>query len=296
MTLAKHFEEIGARVVVRDAEAATRNFVQRPLATPAERAAARRGLFGGRQRPWQRGPEPFALDVKRDRRGEYFEVVVPKDSSVEVQHKVPADRHLLLLVRTDGRKAKYLCGHDERHWFAAAIPESAPVGTVHQAKEALQPVAVRERAVALPRKERLARHNTAYMRQGEWFFTPLDAEADSAVDPKMIMREEPLTRGRGKPHVAQYLYRWGGETVYVGGTTWTGSRLTPRTLSQAEFDALSERERKLHWRVMRRDAEVLVKGTIRHPDHATLLLQGWHRVVPNTEQQALAMRQLAFLD
>ena len=52
----------------------------------------------------------------------------------------PADRHLLLLVRNDGEKSKFLCGHDERHWFVAAIPESAGgVTGVETAKAALQP-------------------------------------------------------------------------------------------------------------------------------------------------------------
>jgi hypothetical protein len=49
----------------------------------------------------------------------------------------------LLLVRGAGEKRKFLCGQDERHWFVAAIPESAPVGTVRQAKEALKPPDVR---------------------------------------------------------------------------------------------------------------------------------------------------------
>ena len=59
---------------------------------------------------------------------------------IEVQR---ADRHLLLLVREEGAKNKYLCGHNERHWFVAGIPETAPVGTVRQAKQALQPREVR---------------------------------------------------------------------------------------------------------------------------------------------------------
>jgi hypothetical protein len=38
-----------------------------------------------------------------------------------------ADRHLLLLVRDGEEKSKFLCGHDERHWFVAAVPEEARV-------------------------------------------------------------------------------------------------------------------------------------------------------------------------
>ena len=87
----------------------------------------------------------ISLDVQEDTDGEFFEVARSPgaDSEVAVLDVQPADRHLLLLVREAGEKRKFLCGHDERHWFVAAIPESAPVGTVRQAKEALKPSDVR---------------------------------------------------------------------------------------------------------------------------------------------------------
>jgi hypothetical protein len=51
---------------------------------------------------------------------------------------VDADRDehcLLLVVRDDGEKSKFLCGLDRRHWLVAAIPESAPgVASVASAK------------------------------------------------------------------------------------------------------------------------------------------------------------------
>ena len=78
-----------------------------------------------------------SLDVLEDREGEFFEVArrSETDSEVAVLDLQPTDRHLLLLVRNGNAKQKFLCGHDERHWFVAAVPESAPVGTVRQAKE-----------------------------------------------------------------------------------------------------------------------------------------------------------------
>jgi hypothetical protein len=39
-----------------------------------------------------------------------------------------------------------------------------------------------------------------------------------------------------------------------------------------------------------------VKGRIRHPDHKTIELAGWHQVLMNTEHQSAAMQNLAFLD
>lgn len=50
------------------------------------------------------------------------------------------------------------------------------------------------------------------------------------------------------------------------------------------------------WRPMRRNAEVYIPGRIRHADHATITLHGWHRVLMNTEGQSKAMRNVAFLD
>src|ERR1700750_796182 len=56
----------------------------------------------------------------------------------------PAERHLLLLVRSGVLKSKFLCGHDERHWFVAAVPEDAQgVADVATGKLALQPELVR---------------------------------------------------------------------------------------------------------------------------------------------------------
>ena len=49
------------------------------------------------------------------------------------------------------------------------------------------------------------------------------------------------------------------------------------------------------WRAMWRNAGVYVRGRIRHPDHATITLHGWHRVLMNTESQSKAMRNVAFL-
>src|SRR5947199_5824342 len=85
-----------------------------------------------------------SLDVQADRKGEFFEIVKQPGAEAEVAvlDVQPADRHLLLLVREGKDKSKFLCGHDERHWFVAGIPERAPVGNVRQAKEALKPAEV----------------------------------------------------------------------------------------------------------------------------------------------------------
>ncbi len=247
-------------------------------------------------RPSRRTPTAgvTSLDVRADRKGEFFEIVRPPGAGAEVAvlDVRPADRHLLLLVREGKDKSKFLCGHDERHWFVAGIPESASVGTVRQAKEALKPAEVltAQAGKRLKAKARSRRKNAAYVRQGEWFFLPAPG---LAVDESLVTRDEPLTRGNGgKPHRAEFCYRTGGETVYV-------CPRHPNGVTEAQYKAIlagSPKAKGWGWRTMRRNPGVYVKGRVRHADHATITLRGWHRVVMNTEGQSKAMRNVAFLD
>jgi hypothetical protein len=232
--------------------------------------------------------------VQNDGKGEFFEIVCQPSANAEVAilDVQPTDRHLLLLVREGKDKSKFLCGHDERHWFVAGIPESAPVGTVRQAKEALKPAEVQSAQARkrLKAKARSRRKNAAYVRQGEWFFLPV---ADLNVDEKLLLRDEPLTRGNGgKPHWAEFCYRTGGETVHVCSRH-------PNGVTEAQYQrilAANPKAKTWNWRPMRRNPGVYVRGRIRHPDHATITLHGWHRVLMNTEGQSKAMRNVAFLD
>jgi hypothetical protein len=136
----------------------------------------------------------ISVDVQADRKGKFFKIVRRRDSEAEIAvlDVQPADRHLLLLVREGKDKSKFLCGHDERLWFVAGIPEATPVGTVRQAKEALKPAEV-QTAQAHKRLSGKApsRKNAAYVRQGEWFFLPVPG---FVVDEKLVPLNEPLRR------------------------------------------------------------------------------------------------------
>ena len=92
------------------------------------------------ERPWNGSPR---IDVLEDRRGEYFDITFagePGEVDLEVIDVRPRDRHLLLLARSAGEKSKFLLGHDERHWFVAAVPEAARgVTGVTMAKQRLTP-------------------------------------------------------------------------------------------------------------------------------------------------------------
>jgi len=241
-----------------------------------------------------RGNVPLALDVRSDAKGEFFDIDLRrKDVEVEVVDLRKREQHLLLRARTNGDTDLYLCGHDERHWFVAAIPEKAgPVTNVFAAMEALKPPEVLEaqRRQGIKGKDRLRRKNAAYARQGEWFFLPAPK---LHVEKKLILQHEPLRRGTGsRPHWGEFLYRKGGETVYVCDAY-------PQGLSWEKYHRLlrdQPRAKSWNWRSMTRNPEAFVKGKISHPDHKTIELYVWHKVLMNTEGQSRAMQHVVFLD
>jgi len=205
-----------------------------------------------------------------------------------VRNCVKEDRHLLLSLAAPGATPEYfLCGFDERHWFVAAVSHASSVAA---AKESLIPGAVRHAIVrsGLRHAERFNRRTSAFLRQGEWFFVPTNAP----VDPLSIQRREPLIRpGGGKPHIADELVRGPGEMV------WHHVNHASAGITDAQFRALPEGTRTDYgWNRrmrVRGDGNSLVRGAIRHPDHATVFLRTWHRVYINNEQRPPS---LGFLD
>ena len=201
----------------------------------------------------------FEIDVRRTRTGEAFRLTYPVFDAIEAEvtdvHAV--HRHLVLDVagRFSPVRARYLCGHDERHWFVASVPIRSRTTTVRGAMEALKPDAVLRAQKRLGVKHRRYRRKTAaYVRQGEWFFLPR---------PMMHVGELAVPNGRlaregGKPHRVEWIYRPEG-----GGETF-------------------------------------VRGAVSHPDHATIRLQVWHRVVQNNEVRIDPMEaslvRMAYLD
>jgi len=264
--LEARFARMGARLKVEEGEARSRN------------------VLGG----------SFSIDVRRDERGEFFEICARPDRELEfeVVDLQPAERHLLLLVREGERKEKLLCGHDERQWFVAGVPGERGVASVQAAMEALKPAEVRqaqERRKLKP-AERRRRKTTAYVRQGEWFFIPVP---NLSVPERLILQNEPLSRGAGsKPHTMEECYRSGGEAVYVCERYPTG-------LGEVQYRRVLQKRPEAkgwNWQVMRRNPRVYVKGRISHPDHKTVELREWHRVLMNTEGESAVARNVAFLD
>jgi len=257
-SLSKHFEAIGARV-----------------------------KFGPLKRPrWPRNGQlaPYTIDIKRDRQGPFFDFgLTDRAPEFEVLQVVPKERHLLLFT-SEGER--FLCGHDERQWFVAELAET--VSTVRAAKRALMPAAILERAGSIKPLKLDNRRNVVFKRQGEWFFVP--AERD--LSGRTILRNEPLMRnGRSEPHWCEELVRIGGQTVYLfGGREYTEEELREQFRRKPRLRLIMSRETRIA------DAEVYVRGHVRHPDHATIVLEGWHRVMINRERPAGHSSRIVFLD
>jgi len=226
------------------------------------------------ERPDARQREKVRIDVGRDRDGEFFDVRCQDGSVPEVLDVRPELRHLVLMVRDGSAKNKFLLGHDERHWFASAVPGDG-VHDVRSAIASLRPTEIEDRRA---------------IRQGEWFFVPAP-EANSFA--RVIHRNEPLSRGAGsKPHMCEEVTRRSGVMVMV-------SSAHPSGITEPEYNRLIDRDpaaRRMKWRRMVRDAEVYARGSVRHRDHKTIHLDGWHRVYLNRERFAAHARQIAFLD
>jgi hypothetical protein len=245
------------------------------------------------------GVERVRIDIGHDRKGEFFDLKVRQDQRVVVNavDVRPKDRHLLLMVRDEDRNGlpsgsaqRFLCGHDERAWFVAAVPENRRRATdVRTAMEALKPWEAlwSQDRNRVRFKDRNRRKNRGFIRQGEWFFLPA---AWVNIPSAYVLRNEPLVRTGGKPHMAEFAYRDGGELVYVDARN--------RAITAPQYQRLLQRDPALArgYAARRRNMRVLVKGRISHADHKTIVLRDWHSVVMNTENQSEAMRYVAFID
>lgn len=231
----------------------------------------------------------FIVDIGRDRNGEFFKI--DTDGSVKfLIMGIDKNNHHLLLFARDNQNAKYrfLCGLDEKGWFAAAIPKA--VSNIADAMEALKPAQILGAQKHLKQKHKNKRKNAAFLRQGEWFFIPAPG---IVPDPMLIIKNEPIRRGNGSPHMVEEIYRSGGETVYVCSKH-------PNGIDESRYQKLIKNNPKAKawgWRLMRRNMAVYGRGRVSHRDHKTITLSGWHSIIPNRENDAWFIEEtLQFLD
>lgn len=249
------------------------------------------------------GTIPFTIDVSGDKRGEHFQINHNEEVKVEVSNIDKKDRHLVLKAGGE----TFLCGHDEMHWFVAAVHGSA--STVEQAKNSLKPEEViqAEARTKVRRKNRHKRHNKAFKRQGEWFFTPVTDEDRVLITGKVIHKNEPISRGASpKPHIVRELVRAGGERVWVRRPQLRFNREEKglNRMERDEGEVISEKEYRKRvksgalkhegqWSLQVADARVFARGTIKHPDHKTIKLDDWHLVSVNGE---IVSENVRFID
>lgn len=148
--LEKKFAEMGARIKVVRTENLFLGRVSRRRLRPAT----------------QQSDPGYEIDVIQARRSTDESFVIRARTNVNpiVLNTAPRHRHLLLQIEGE----RYLCGHDERHWFVAGVPNSAK--TVREAILALRPEGAQQ---PRGRKHLFKRRTKSYVRQGEWFFTPV---------------------------------------------------------------------------------------------------------------------------
>lgn len=227
---------------------------------------------------------PFTINVRHDKKGEFFDLKVTNEVELLVQDIQKNDKHLLLQLKYKNQSRIHdkpqidniLCGHDERHWFSASIPK--PVTTVFQAKQALKPDDLVKLEVGLKTKHAHKRHKklpklgTKIHRQGEFFFVP-----DPNFKSDIVLKNEPMRGGGSHFHYAQFLSRSGGSVAYVSGQ---------HVISEHEHKKLPQDQKKMY-QMRVANAEVHVKGKITHIEHATVELGNvWHKVLMNTETRS----------
>jgi hypothetical protein len=62
-----------------------------------------------------------AVAVRRDRRGQYFDVRMPRTASAAVLNANKMRRHLLLLVSVDGRKSRFVFTRGRNQWLVSTV-------------------------------------------------------------------------------------------------------------------------------------------------------------------------------
>ncbi len=189
----------------------------------------------------------FDIDVRPVGGRVVYQIKYPWSDTIttEAIDVKPKLRHLVLDVSGERFpiNARFLCGHDERHWFVASLPFDRRTNTVRGAMEALKPDILRREQKRKGVKHRLYRRKTAaYVRQGEWFFLPRPMMHVG----ELAVPNGQLVRGEGKPHQVEWIYQPAGRE------------------------------------------ETFVRGAVSHPDHETIRLEVWHRVVQNQEVESTA--------
>jgi hypothetical protein len=114
--------------------------------------------------------------------------------------------------------------------------------------------------------------NETAVRLGDWLFVPVP---DLVVDSGRIQHQSPLRSSGTAAPVVSELYHTGGEAVYY-------SESKRRTLTVRQYQALLRQHPKTvkeDWRIRQSGMSAYGRGTVHHPDHHAITLDGWHRIL-----------------
>jgi len=234
--------------------------------------------FSGQNLP----DDSIRLDTSGDKRSP-FVLRLGKDADGEIKLlNVDTSQHgVLLQIQQENVKVNFLCGLDEfDKTFIARVPNQG-ITTVANAKDALKPPEVLDAERSTPRmgkkKNKHKRRNSAWLRQGEWFFIPMPKyePGDSAI----LRKNAPLMVAGNRAHKAELVADTAGESRYISIMD------ARRSLSKKGYERLMKENSKeqYKWEMRSESSSIYVKGRITAPDHKTLVLNIWHRAVPNRE-------------
>jgi hypothetical protein len=162
-------------------------------------------------------------------------------------------RQLWVKTRTPSAVRHFLMGVDERQLFMCQLPR--PASSVKQAMESLK-----SPTVILAEGKQLGRT----LRQGEWFL--LNPTSDEEAVLKSYLKGT-LAVVHKKANVGQYAGRRSGK---------------PHVAEELVEIRDAEQVLEHGFRVRSRPA-VFIRGALRHPDHETLKLGAWRKVILNNE-------------
>lgn len=231
--------------------------------------------------PFTGNSDIFALDIRRARphdvRSEHFIAWLGKeDNTVQVQGVDKAERQLVLFVR------------EARHSFTETVPEwatrmiTAPIGSFTWRRIVAERVGLEPRELVVRSDNSVVvqrttsgggRHLLVGCDERQLFMCELPKpcttvkQAHEALRPKTLPKDEKVIRQ--------------GEWFFVPTNDITPSvthrntainRFIPRTGKPHVADEIGLGP-----------GGVYARGGVRHPDHKTIKLRGWHRVVKNLE-------------
>lgn len=215
-----------------------------------------RGIWGMNPR------EGFYIDVRvaGDKKAEAFRIFEGLNVNVNVIDRMPENRHLLLHINNPiaRTKEKLLIGHDERHLFISGVTSNTK--NLAEAFDKLKPPSVIE----------AIRKGKKVVRQGEWFFIPFDGEPTNiATNIGVVHKKRAIVNNNRRtfnPHIAD-------EIMFLKPVT-------------VEHPAL------LHY-LRLNNCVAFVRGKVRHGQHSTVELVGWHKVYQNLE---IPQQSVGYLD